>query len=129
MTQKRKGTVAERDLVHKFWDKDIPAVRVAGSGSMKYPSPDIIAGNRLRKLVIECKTVKGTKLYIPKREVKELRRFSEMFGAQAWIAVKFDKWFFVLLEDMNETKEFFSMNTDYVKLRGLLFEDIVKEFD
>lgn len=125
---KRKGTVAERELVHMFWKENIAAIRVAGSGSMRYASPDIIAGNKLRKLVIECKTVKGKSLYLPKDEVDKLKEFSDMFGAEPWLAVRFKEWFFVMPEDLKETEKFYSINTDYVRLRGLLFEDIMKGF-
>lgn len=52
MGLKQKGTIAERELIHLFWKNNIPAVRVAGSGSMRYPSPDILAGTPLKKFAI-----------------------------------------------------------------------------
>ena len=59
MSRKSKGINAERDLIHKFWNVEgWSAVRVAGSGSMKYPSADVLATNKLRRLAIECKTSK-----------------------------------------------------------------------
>ena len=53
MSRKSKGINAERDLIHKFWGTGKwSAVRIAGSGSMKYPSADILATNKLRTLAI-----------------------------------------------------------------------------
>ena len=55
---KRKGTNAERDLIKLFWSVGWAAVRVAGSGSMQFPSPDLLVGNKIRRLAIEVKTTK-----------------------------------------------------------------------
>ena len=130
MNRKSIGSNAERELIHQFWKNDIAAIRVAGSGSMKYPSPDIIAGNSLRKLVIECKKVSENKLYIPKHEVNLLVEFSKKFGAEPFIAVKFGKeWYFLIIEDLRETSASFSINTEEVRIKGLLFEDIIKSFN
>ena len=67
MSLKSKGINGERELIHKFWNTNSwAAVRVAGSGSMKYPSADILASNKLRKLAIECKVIKEHKKYFEK---------------------------------------------------------------
>ena len=58
--KKKKGTDAERDLIHIFWKNGWAAVRIAGSGSMKYPSPDILAGKNGTLYAIECKTTKSS---------------------------------------------------------------------
>ena len=58
MSTKSKGINAERQLIHMFWSVKWTACRIAGSGSSKYPSPDIIAANRARKLAIEAKITK-----------------------------------------------------------------------
>jgi holliday junction resolvase Hjr len=130
MNKKQLGSNAERELIHLFWKNKIPAIRVAGSGSMKYPSPDIIAGNNLRKIVIECKKVAGSKLYIPKNEVNLLIEFAKSFGAEPFIGVKFGKeWYFIIMEDLRETIASFSINTEEVRIKGLLFEDIINGFN
>lgn len=128
MNKKNKGTTAERELIHLFWKNDIPAIRVAGSGSMRHPSPDIVAGTPLRKIAIECKYIANNKLYVPKNEIEDLRKYCQMFGAEPFLAVKFDKWYFLILEDLRETQASFSINTEEVRIKGLLFEDIVKGF-
>lgn len=96
------GSNAERQLVHEFWKRGWPTIRVAGSGSMKYPCPDLIVGKEKRKIVIECKTTKKKNKYFTKEEVSDLKTFAKMFGAEAWLAVRFGKrgWFFVQTTDL-----------------------------
>jgi Holliday junction resolvase len=64
---------------------------VAGSGSSKYPSPDILAGNNSRKTAIECKASKSAAKYFTKEEISALKEFSTLFGAEPWVAVRFDR--------------------------------------
>jgi len=74
MSKKSKGIGAERELIHSFWaTNEWVAHRIAGSGSSKYPSPDIIASNNIRKLAIECKTCSEKTVYIKKKEIEELK--------------------------------------------------------
>ena len=91
MSRKSKGINAERDLIHKFWANKWASVRIAGSGSMRYPSADILATNKLRKLAIECKTSKDASKYIEKEDIEQLREFAELFNSEAYVAVKFSK--------------------------------------
>mgnify|MGYP006306798031 CR=1 FL=1 len=129
MAWKRKGLDAERALVRAFWAEGWAAVRVAGSGSSHYPSPDILAGNRGRRLAIEAKvTVENTK-YFPQDEIKQLRYFANRFGAEAWIAVKFGNtpWAFFTLEDLRATPSSYVATKDMVELKGLSFADVVNE--
>ena len=73
MNTKAKGTKGERELIHFFHEYSWSAIRVAGSGSSKYPSPDVLAGNALRKIAIECKVTKDTKKYFPKVEIEHVK--------------------------------------------------------
>ena len=128
MSLKSKGINGERSIVHEFWKTGIWAAhRIAGSGSSKYPSPDIIASNNLRKLAIEVKTTKSNSVYIPKAEIAALKEFSTMFGAEPWIAVRFDrdKTYFIMLEDMKETDSSFVVDKENAARKGLLFEELV----
>ena len=130
MSLKSKGINAERDLIHKFWaTKNWSAIRIAGSGSMVYPSADILASNKLRKLAIECKTCIEKSKYLPKEDVEQLKKFSEIFGAEPWIAIKFKghEWYFVSLEDITETKKSFIVDVNIAKNNGLLFEEIIRK--
>lgn len=128
MGKKSKGIGAERELIHKFWETDKwVAHRIAGSGSSKYPSPDIIASNNIRKIAIECKTSKEKRIYIPKKEIEELKKFGEMFGAESWVGVKFNRnnWLFLTIEDLEETEASFCITLENAKAKGFLFEEMI----
>jgi holliday junction resolvase Hjr len=127
MSQKSKGTNAERELIHALWAKECPAIRVAGSGSNHYPSPDIVAGKIGRILVIECKSAKSSAVYIPKEEIEELKEFAKKFGAEPWIAIRFKRkeWYFLTPEDMAEKEKSYSASLDTIKLKGILLSEII----
>ena len=128
MSTKSKGINAERELIHLFWQNNWSAVRIAGSGSNRYPSADILASNILRKIAIECKVTKETSKYFPDQEIDQLKQFSQIFGAEPWIGVKFYKngWFFLSLEDLEKTGKGYSISLEKAKLKGLLFSELIK---
>ncbi len=128
MSRKSKGINAERELIHLFWKFGWAAIRIAGSGSSRYPSPDILAGNNLKKIAIECKTTVDSRKYLTRKEVYELEEFSRLFGAEPWIAVKFSKfsWFFLSLDDLEERENSYLVSLETAKRRGLSFDDIVR---
>ncbi|MBN1543996.1 Holliday junction resolvase [Candidatus Woesearchaeota archaeon] len=129
MSLKSKGINAERELIHLFWNNGWTACRVAGSGSTKYPSPDVIAGNNVRKLAIECKVTKDIRQYFTKKEIEELRLFAQMFGAEPWVGVKFNNvdWYFLTLEDLGNKGEGYSTSLANAKTKGFLFDELVKK--
>jgi len=128
MSRKSKGINAERELIHLFWKNGWAATRVAGSGAIKYPTPDIVAGIQTRKLAVECKSTKDTSYYFTKEEVDQLKEFSEKFGAEPWLAIRFNgmKWFFFNPEDLRETEKSLMISLEYAKTKGLLFEEVIK---
>lgn len=128
MSRKSKGINAERELITLFWSKGWASIRVAGSGSMRYPSADIIASNRLRRLAIECKSSKSKSKYLTKEEVEDLKTFAGLFGAEPWVAVRFDRtdWLFLVLEDLKDTGNNFLVSLELAKNKGLLFEEVIE---
>lgn len=128
MSRKIKGINAERDLIHKFWSNNWASVRIAGSGSMKYPSADVLATNKIRKLAIECKTAKKPWKYIEKEDIEQLKQFAELFNAEPYVAIKFKKkdWLFLTLEDLDETNKNFMINIEKAEIKGILFEELIK---
>ncbi|MBT7903380.1 Holliday junction resolvase [Candidatus Woesearchaeota archaeon] len=128
MSLKSKGINAERELIHKFWGSGWASTRVAGSGSIKYASPDVIAGRGNRKIVIECKVTKNTRQYLTHKEVKELQEFASIFGGEAWIGVKFNSygWYFLNIEDLELTPKSYVTSLEHAKLKGLLFEELIE---
>jgi len=127
MSHKSKGINAERELIHAFWGSNWSAVRVAGSGSSKYPCPDVLAGNGARRIAIECKASKGSVKYLTLKEVDELQQFSKIFGAEPWIGMRFDdmKWFFLSLDDLKKSGNSYAASVELVKKKGLLFEELI----
>ncbi len=129
MNTKAKGSGAERELIHFFWANGWAAVRVAGSGSMKYPSPDVVASNSLRRIAVECKSSKSSSQYLPKEEINLLKEFASRFGAEPWIGVKFGKsWAFMSLDDLGETGKSFAVSRELAAQKGLSFEEMIGRF-
>ena len=125
MNTKAKGSKAERELLHMFYNAGFGVVRAAGSGSTGLPCPDLIIGNNLRKLAIEVKNPGKEYQHLEKQQIEDLGKFSKMFGAEPWIAVKFKDWHFLTLEDINKTKENFSITQDIAERKGLKFEELI----
>lgn len=124
---KKKGCNAERELVHMFWGTgEWSACRVAGSGSMSYPAPDLLASNGVRKLAVECKAIKGDKKYFDEAEIEQLVEFSNKFGAEAWLALKFNNrgWHFISVEELSKTKKGYVISLSDLGIKGLNFEDL-----
>ena len=66
---KAKGSNAERELVSKFWKKGFASIRVAGSGSSRFPCPDILASNVTRTIAIEAKATKKDIQYFRENQI------------------------------------------------------------
>ena len=128
MSNKSKGIKGERDLVHMFWAAGWSSVRVAGSGSSRYPSPDILAANVLRKLAIEAKVINKQNKYFSEDEVRQLELFANNFGAEAWIAVKFggNDWYFMPISELDKSGKNYVISLKTAKIKGFLFEELIK---
>ena len=128
MSRKSRGINAERDLIHSFWGIGWAAVRVAGSGSSHFPSPDIICGNNIRKLAIEVKLTTEKRKYFSSKEISDLRYFCEKFGAEPWVGIKFfhRKWVFLMVDDLGSSGKNFVVSQELADIRGLSFEDLTE---
>jgi holliday junction resolvase Hjr len=124
---KRIGTIAEREILKRLWECGWAAIRSPGSGSAQHPSPDIIAGNCVRRIALECKVSKTDSKYIPKIEIDQLVEFSRLFGAEPWVAVKFKSsgWFFMSIEDLHETQGSYAIKRTDAINKGLKFEELI----
>jgi holliday junction resolvase Hjr len=127
MNAKGKGSNAERELVHKFWAAKWACFRSAGSGSNQYPTPDLIAGNNLRKLAIEVKITAFDRQYFDIKEIDELGQFGALFGAEPFVAVKFSKmeWVFLPIEDLEKTPKSYVLSKVIAERRGLKFDELI----
>lgn len=126
MNQKAKGSKGERELIRFFNENGWSAIRAAGSGSSRFPSPDILAGNAQRRVAVECKVTKEQKKYFSDDEINQLKVFSEKFGAESWIGVKFpnDPWYFLMPEDLEKTGIMWMVSLEAAKRKGLTFEEL-----
>lgn len=126
-TRKSRGSAAERELVHMFWDAGWAAFRAPASGSMPYEIPDVIAGCGSRKIGVEVKLTKDDTKYFTKSEVEALLVFCRKFGCECWLGVKFLRrgWFFLSVEDARETESSYVVSLSNAKLRGFSFEELV----
>lgn len=123
---KTKGSRAERELLHKFFNEKWICVRAAGSGSIPLPCPDLLAGKGGVSLAIECKSTKKLKKYLSKREVEDLIVFAETFGAKPIIGLRCDRlgWFFFNAKKLKFTGKFYIADS---KL-GTTFEKLIQSF-
>ena len=131
MSLKSKGSRAERELFHLLWKEGYAVVRSAGSGSTSQPSPDLLASNGKKTFAIECKSIKGEKKYFSFEELEQLHIFSRTFGAEAWLAIRFDNkgWFFLLAEKIPKSKgENYLLTYSHLQKEGLRFEEFVGKF-
>lgn len=129
--KKAKGSQAERELFHQFWAENWVCMRAAGSGSNQYPSPDLLASNGGRKLVLEIKSINDTKKYIEKQQIKDLELFATKFGAEGWIGIKFEgaQWYFLPLTELGETNaQNYAFDLVEMKRKGFTFDQMIGNF-
>lgn len=111
MTNYQKGSRGETELIGILEDEyDFVAMRApASGGGTKREVPDVIAGNGDNFYVMEVKRWDRDidYEYLSKEEVHSLEHFADMFGAEYFIAVRFDygEWGFFKKEDLRETEK------------------------
>lgn len=124
----QKGSRRENELGSLFGKRGYVWLRQAGSGTAGRELPDIAVGNGERFIVMEVKgwSNKSDYEYVTKEEVNDLIYFAEQFGAEYFIAAKFDyrDWQFFKKEEMHETDK--SFRIDNVKSEEILrtIEDV-----
>jgi len=110
-----------------FWSNGFAALRSAGSGSMKYPGPDLLVGNKTRRMAIECKSSRNSKIYLDEHDVSQLKDFSNVFDARPWFAVRFLRkdWLFLAIEDLEKTPKGYVIDLKVAELRGISFNELI----
>ncbi|WP_299335062.1 Holliday junction resolvase Hjc [Haloplanus sp.] len=97
MSANRKGDRRERELVNELDAAGFAVMRAPASGSATDRDlPDVLAGNGKTFYAIEAKSSAGDPIYLTGEEVESLIYFARNFGANARIAVRFDRedWYF-----------------------------------
>lgn len=98
MSNKAKGSKAERELLGIFTENGWRAVRAAGSGVNDNSPCDLIAAKVGRKgYTIEAKSSKKTAIYITKEQIEDFVLFSSILGLNPVIALRFnyEGWIFL----------------------------------
>ncbi len=106
MSSNSKGSRRERELVNLLDEAGFAVMKAPASGSAtERDLPDVLAGNGERFYAIEAKASSGKPIYLDEEEVKSLKYFAENFGAEAWIAVRFDRedWYFFRPSELYRT--------------------------
>lgn len=124
MSRYEKGANFERELVAKFWRHNWAAMRAAGSGTTSFPVPDVIGIRDNRIIVVECKTTKKEKLSL-KKNILALKKFSDICGGKAYIAIKFYKKeprFFDLDKLLSKKNYTVTIHDQFLSLESILGE-------
>lgn len=102
LSRKKRGCDYERKLVHLLNGMGYASVRVAGSGCVRYPSPDIVASNSERLIAFEVKSTRKDRVYLSDKTFNGLLEFARVFGAEPWFAVHFVSkgWFFKKADEL-----------------------------
>jgi holliday junction resolvase Hjr len=125
---KNKGTTAERELLHKFWQNNWGCIRISGSGSVPLPVPDLLAGNKKRWLAIECKSIAGKSKFLYPDDIDQITKFSNVFGAEPWLGMRFDRkgWFFLRADKLSQTKSGnYNVTWNICQEKGISFDQLV----
>lgn len=125
MSNKAKGSKAERELVQIFTDNLWRALRVAGSGVNDNSPCDIIAAKMGRNgYVIEAKSSKQNRIYIKKQQIDDFIKYSQMIGLQPVIAVRFnyEGWIFLNpFKHLEDSGSAWVVSKDNAKTNGMKF--------
>ena len=123
MGNKEKGANAERELYGMFIENSFRAVRVAGSGLMENTACDLIAGKPGKKYCIEVKASKKPVKYITKQQIEDFMIFSEIFGLEPKVAVKFNRqgWFFLNPLDLKDSGKNWCITLENAQAKGKRF--------
>jgi Holliday junction resolvase len=131
MSSKSKGTRYERELFHLINKSGWQPIRIAGSGSTTITSTDLVVGNKKKKrhLAIECKSIKGKNKHLPSYEIKQLLDFSNKFGAEPWLAIRFNQlgWYFLNPKRLKKSKKGnFNISVELAKSKGIKLKELLK---
>jgi holliday junction resolvase Hjr len=124
MSNKAKGSKAERELVKLFTEHSWRAVRVAGSGVGEEAFCDIIAAKTGRKgFAIEAKSSKKSTIYITKEQINDFIIFTSILGLKPVIAARFNRegWLFIAPKYLKDTGKYWAVSLKTAKQKGKKF--------
>jgi len=130
MSNKSKGSNAERELVRLCTESGWRALRVAGSGVNDDSPCDIIIGKIGHKpYAIEAKSSKQTSIYISKEQINDFVLFAMTIGLQPAIAVKFNHkgWIFIHPSELKDSGKNWVISLKYALEKGRRFGQFFEE--
>lgn len=125
MTNYDKGSRGERELIEILEEQyGFVCMRAPASGAgTKRELPDVIAGDGENFYVMEVKRWDRDVdyEYLTKDEVNDLAYFAKMFGAEYYVAVRFDygEWGFFKKDELRETKKSYRVDEFKKPERGV----------
>ena len=127
MSRYKKGANAERELIRMLWESGFAVARVAGSGKSTFPAPDIVAINKTKKLAFESKAWRSDYLHLDKGQMDELQQWSEIAGAEFYIAWKVPNkgWYFLSKEMFREGAKGYSLSKKTALKKAINFNIIL----
>jgi Holliday junction resolvase len=130
MSNKAKGSKAERELLDILTENGWRAARVAGSGVNDNSPCDLIAAKVGRQgCVIEAKSSKKTSIYITKEQISDFVLFSQIIGLKPVLALRFnyEGWFFISPQQLKDTGKYFAASLKDAKIEGKRFGQFFEE--
>ncbi|MDP1695314.1 MAG: Holliday junction resolvase Hjc [archaeon] len=124
MSNKAKGSKAERELLSLFTQQGWRAVRVAGSGVNDNSPCDLLAAKIGRKgYTIEAKSSKKSSIYISKQQIDDFVRFSLTLGLNPVIALRFnyEGWLFLNPSQLEDSGKNWVVSLKNAKEKGSRF--------
>ena len=124
MSNKAKGSKAERELLDILTENGWRAARVAGSGVNDNSPCDLFAAKMgKRGYVIEAKSSKKSTVYITREQIQDFVLFSQMIGLNPVIALRFNRegWFFITPQQLKDTGKYWAASLKDAKSEGKRF--------
>ena len=124
MSNKAKGSKAERELLGIFTEQGWRAVRVAGSGVNDNSPCDLLAAKTGRKgYTVEAKSSKKSSIYISKQQIEDFVLFSSILGLTPVIALRFNHegWIFINPSQLEDSGKNWVASLKNAKTGGLKF--------
>lgn len=124
MSNKAKGSKAERELLELFTEMGWRAARVAGSGKSDNTFCDLVAGKIGRKgYAVEAKSSKKNRIYITKKQIEDFVLFTSMMGLKPAVAVRFNRegWLFMHPRHLEDSGGNFVVSLDRARNKGKKF--------
>ena len=126
----QKGSKGENELGGLFDERGYAWMRQAGSGTADRELPDIAVGNGNHFIVFEVKRWGYQDYgYLTKKEVDDLIYFAKKFGAEYYIAARFNRedWYFHKKDELHETEKSYRIEKNLSPERQRTIDDVCQQ--